>query len=387
MSVTHASGFQAAGVEAGIKPEGRDLAVVIARNPATAGGVFTRNAAAAPPVHLSRRHLAGGGPIRAVVINSGCANAATADTGMRNAEAMAALVAGDLGVEPVQVLVCSTGTIGPQLPMDRVAVGISKAVTAALDEASSAWEAADAIRTTDSVTKEATVDGSGWRVGGMAKGAGMIRPDMATMLGVLTTDAIVDASTAQRVIADAVDATFNALNIDGCESTNDSVILLASGDSGVAPDEADLRDAVTSVCRDLALQMARDAEGASRVVTIDVDGAESDLAAREHGKRVADSALVRPEPGRAQIEAPLTVRSRGQQPPANPRASLEQHGVDGTFVECRSDGEAGDAGADDHDIGGGRTHDVESRSAAPQSVFDRHRTVGVGGAPGDTVVT
>ena len=293
MSVTHASGFQAAGVEAGIKPEGRDLAVVIARNPATAGGVFTRNAAAAPPVHLSRRHLAGGGPIRAVVINSGCANAATADTGMRNAEAMAALVAGDLGVEPVQVLVCSTGTIGPQLPMDRVAVGISKAVTAALDEASSAWEAADAIRTTDSVTKEATVDGSGWRVGGMAKGAGMIRPDMATMLGVLTTDAIVDASTAQRVIADAVDATFNALNIDGCESTNDSVILLASGDSGVAPDEADLRDAVTSVCRDLALQMARDAEGASRVVTIDVDGAESDLAAREHGKRVADSALVR----------------------------------------------------------------------------------------------
>lgn len=293
MSVTHASGFQAAGVEAGIKPQGRDLAVVIARNPATAGGVFTRNAAAAPPVHLSRRHLAGGGPIRAVVINSGCANAATADTGMRNAEAMAALVAGDLGVEPVQVLVCSTGTIGPQLPMDRVAVGISKAVTAALDEASSGWEAADAIRTTDSVTKEATVDRSGWRVGGMAKGAGMIRPDMATMLGVLTTDAIVDASTAQRVIADAVDATFNALNIDGCESTNDSVILLASGDSGVAPDETDLRDAVMSVCRDLALQMARDAEGASRVVTIDVDGADSDLAAREHGKRIADSALVR----------------------------------------------------------------------------------------------
>ena len=293
MSVTHAAGFRAAGVAAGIKPDGRDVAVVAADGPSIAAGVFTRNAAAAAPVVVSRRHLASGADTRAVIINSGCANAATGIRGMENAETMASVTAQLLGVAEAEVLVCSTGTIGPHLPMDELTSGIADAVRSTSDDAGSAHDAADAIRTTDSVTKEATTDRDGWSIGGMAKGAGMVRPDMATMLALLTTDADVAADVLQRSLIAAVDASFNALNIDGCESTNDSVIVLASGASGVKPDEEEFAAAVTQVCRDLTLQMARDAEGASRVVTIEVDGAESDLAARQLGRRVADSALVR----------------------------------------------------------------------------------------------
>lgn len=293
MSVVAAKGFKATGVACGIKSEGRDLAVVIADVPSVAAGVFTQNQAAAAPVELSRRHLAEGRGASAVVINSGCANAATGPQGLSNANVMAASVAGALDVERSEVLVCSTGTIGPQLPMDRVIAGITTAIGNADASASSGSAAADAIRTTDSVIKEATFHGEGWTIGGMAKGSGMVRPNMATMLACLTTDADVGEADLEATLAEAVEQSFNSLNLDGCESTNDSVVALASGTSGVALDRESFAVGIKAVCKDLALQMARDAEGASRVVAIDVSGAANARDARSMGRVITDSALVR----------------------------------------------------------------------------------------------
>ncbi|MDJ0791086.1 MAG: bifunctional glutamate N-acetyltransferase/amino-acid acetyltransferase ArgJ [Acidimicrobiia bacterium] len=293
MSVVLPAGFTAAGVSAGIKDRGLDVAVVVSDSGSVASGVFTRNQAAAPPVVMSRRHLDRADEIHGVVINSGCANAATGDQGRANAERMAATLAEAIGCDPTGVLVCSTGTIGPQLPMEHVVPGIDAAAAARSREAVAGTAAAEAITTTDTVTKEAVATMGSWSVGGMAKGAGMVRPDMATMLAIITTDAVVDRQTLDRALNDAVQGSFNSLNIDGCESTNDSVLMLASGASGVEPSPADFAKAVEAVCVDLAMQMARDAEGASRVVTIDVTGAADDDEARYLGKRVADSALVR----------------------------------------------------------------------------------------------
>jgi len=293
MSVVAPKGFAAAGVACGIKGEGRDLAVVVSRDRATAAGVFAQNQAAAAPVQLSRSHLSSGGGASAVVINSGCANAATGASGLLDAQAMADAVAENLGVDANDVLVCSTGTIGPRLPMGNVLDGIATAVAAADEEPASGTAAADAIRTTDSVTKEAVFHADGWTIGGMAKGSGMVRPNMATMLACITTDAIVGGEDLQVALANAVDRSFNSLNIDGCESTNDSVIALASGASGIAPDGPPFSAGLTAVCRDLALQMARDAEGASRVVTLDVTGAATEANARSVGRVITDSALVR----------------------------------------------------------------------------------------------
>ena len=293
MSVTAPKGFRAAGVAAGIKPEARDLAVILADRGAVGAGVFTRNQAAAAPVRLCRDHLESGKEVAGIVINSGCANAATGDVGSKNASQMAEGLAAAIDASAEEVLVCSTGTIGPQLPMDAVLRGIDEAVALASGDASSGADAAAAIHTTDTMLKQAHFVGDGWSIGGMAKGAGMVRPDMATMLAFLTTDAVVDRSALHDALTIAADGSFNSLNIDGCESTNDSVIALASGASAHEPDVETFTAALVSVCRDLAMQMARDAEGASRVVSIDVTGAPDDATARSLGRLITDSALVR----------------------------------------------------------------------------------------------
>ncbi len=288
--MTAALGFSAAGVACGIKNDGElDLAVIVADDVVPAAGVFTSSTTAAPPVEVSRRHLEGG-TARVVVVNSGCANAGTGTRGLQAAMATAEAAASTYGCVPQDVLICSTGTIGPQLPVQRLIEGLPSRLGRNLADGSTA---AAAILTTDSVIKESVAAASGWTVGGMAKGAGMVRPDMATMLAVLTTDAIVAAADLQRILTEAVDVTFNALNVDGCQSTNDTVLMLASGASGVAPDLAEFADAVASVCADLAQQIAADAEGASRVVTIRVTGARDDAQARMLGKIIADSDLVR----------------------------------------------------------------------------------------------
>ncbi len=294
MSVTAPGGFRAAGVAAGIKPDGiADLALVVADQSVPVAAVFTTNTAAAAPVRLSRSHLATAPRANAVVLNSGCANAATGEVGASAALATAAATAAGLGVDVTDVLVCSTGTIGTHLPVERMVAGVDAAIAALATGSPAGRDAATAIMTTDTQPKEATVSGSGITVGGLAKGAGMIRPDMATMLAVVTTDAIADHATLDRVLRGAVDVSFHALNVDGCPSTNDTVILMASGASGVEASDDTLGPLVADVCRDLALQMARDAEGASRVVTLEVHGAPDAATARRAGRAMADSALVR----------------------------------------------------------------------------------------------
>lgn len=291
--VTAAAGFRASGTAAGIKPSGApDMALLVADQAVPTVAVFTTSLAAAPPVELDRRRLEGG-RARAVVINSGCANAATGAPGMADAEAMTVAVAEALECPADEVLVCSTGVIGTRLPMDAILAAIP-ALVEDLDSTPAAGEAAAAgIMTTDSVPKQAFAEGDGWVIGGMAKGAGMIRPDMATMLAFITTDAALDAGEMRPMLAEAVATTFNCLNVDGCQSTNDTVILMASGSSGVSPDPALFAAALEGVCGDLAMQMAVDAEGASKVVTIEVTGAASRHDARRLGMQVADSALVR----------------------------------------------------------------------------------------------
>jgi glutamate N-acetyltransferase / amino-acid N-acetyltransferase len=293
MSVVAADGFSATGVASGIKATGLDVAIVASDRPAMAAGVFTTNQAAAAPVHLSRSRLGASTTARAVVLNSGCANAATGPVGTEHARRTSEVAASALSVDASQVLVCSTGPIGPQLPMDALSAGVREAASTLGSSARSGTLAAMAIMTTDSVPKEGVVRGDGWTIGGMAKGAGMLRPDMATMLAVLTTDAVVDHGELSDALQRAVDGSFNSLNVDGCESTNDTVIVLANGASGVSPPAGRFAEAIASVSRDLAVRMARDAEGASRLVSISVTGATDDAHARGLGRLVADSALVR----------------------------------------------------------------------------------------------
>jgi len=291
MSVTAAKGFVAAGIHAGVKPSGAlDLALVVsASGPIPAAAVFTRCLTEAAPVTLSRQHIANG-IARAVVLNSGCANAGTGQEGEQAALAMAFAVGDALACDATDILVCSTGAIGPELPaaLPDAATQLVEAMALEHNKA-----AAEAILTTDSVIKEIVIQGDGWTIGGMAKGAGMIRPDMATMLAVLTTDAIVSSDVLASALPDAVAGTFNCLNIDGCQSTNDTVTVLASGASGVEPDRDSFVAALRAACASLARQMAQDAEGASRVVTMTICGAASDADAQQLGMAVADSALVR----------------------------------------------------------------------------------------------
>ena len=290
MSVTAAAGFSAAGVACGIKGAGAlDLAVVLAERVVSAAGVFTRSSTAAAPVIVSRRHLTSG-TARVIVINSGCANAGTGEPGLTDARSTSRAAAAAYGCAPEDVLVCSTGTIGPSLPVRRLVEGLPANLGT---DGRAATAAAEAIMTTDSVSKQAAVRAGGYSIGGMAKGAGMIRPDMATMLAVITSDAVIGSFELQSALAAAVDESFNSLNVDGCQSTNDSVLILASGESGIEPGLDEFRQGLTDVCRDLAHQIAADAEGATRVVTVRVGGAVDDEQARRIGKYLTDSALVR----------------------------------------------------------------------------------------------
>jgi glutamate N-acetyltransferase/amino-acid N-acetyltransferase len=296
VSVTAPDGFVAGGVACGIKASGQlDLAVVAtadARAVPTAG-VFTANLAPAAPVQVSRAHLAAsGGRAAGVVINAGNANAATGIAGRANAERTAALVASALGTASEDLLVCSTGIIGVPLPMERLDAALPRLVSALAPDEAAATAAATAIMTTDTAVKQTVVEADGFVVGGMGKGAAMLAPDMATMLAVLTTDAAVDPTALARMLRDAVARSFNAVSIDGCTSTNDTVLVLASGSAGPV-DEAAVSEALHDACADLASQMVADAEGATRVVQIAVSGAADDADARRAARRVADSALVK----------------------------------------------------------------------------------------------
>jgi glutamate N-acetyltransferase/amino-acid N-acetyltransferase len=231
--------------------------------------------------------------MRAVVLNSGCANAATGPAGEAAAADMVAAAAAGLGCGGREVLVASTGTIGTALQSEAVGAGIAAACDRLGSTPEHGTQAAEAIMTTDTVPKESRYSAGGFTVGGMAKGAGMVRPDMATMLVVTTTDAVADSSTLDRALRAAVDVSFHSLNIDGCPSTNDSVFVMASGASGVRPADHQLAAGLTEVCLDLARQLAADAEGATRTVTLQVSGAPDDATARRAGRAVADSALVR----------------------------------------------------------------------------------------------
>jgi glutamate N-acetyltransferase/amino-acid N-acetyltransferase len=294
MSVTSAKGFVASGIASGIKDGGAlDLSLVATDDgrAVPAAGVFTSNLMTAAPVTVSRSHLrVSAGRSAAVILNAGNANAATGEKGSDDAETMCDLTAAELGCDRHHVLVCSTGLIGIPLPIDRISAAIPTLVAARSPHGS--VEAAEAIRTTDTHRKEVTVRGPGFVVGGMAKGAAMLAPNMATMLAVLTTDAAADPADLQAALSAGVRDSFNVLTIDGCTSTNDTVLLLASGRAGRAGN-ADLTAAVVAACDDLANQMAGDAEGATKVVRLVVTGANSDADAQAAARKVAESQLVK----------------------------------------------------------------------------------------------
>ena len=298
-SVTAASGFRAAGVACGIKASGLDLALIVSDTPAAAAGVFTVNRAQAAPVTVSRRNLsATSGRARAIVVNSGCANACTGIDGMRHAEAMAAHAASSIGCSAPEVLVASTGVIGVKLDIEKVSRGIVAAAAALAPCGGN--DAARAIMTTDPFPKMASAEiasGPGmFRVGGIAKGSGMIEPNMATMLAFVTTDAAVEPALLQRSLKAVVNDTFNAITVDGECSTNDCVLALANGASGVKLGDDDypiLVEALRTVCEPLAVGIVRGGEGATKLVTVRVTGAASDAEARQAARAIANSPLVK----------------------------------------------------------------------------------------------
>ena len=292
MSVTAPAGFRASGVVAGLKPSGApDLALVVNDGPDHhAAAVFTSNRVQAAPVTWSRQVVADD-RVDAVVLNSGGANACTGPQGFADTHATAEEVARALGLSAGDIVVCSTGLIGAQLPMDRVLAGVA-AASAALDP-DGGEAAAVAIRTTDTVHKQALASRDGWCVGGMAKGAGMLAPALATMLVVVTTDAVVEGAQLDQVLRAATAATFDRVDSDGCQSTNDTVLLMASGASGVAVGADTLTAAVTEVCADLARQLVADAEGARHDIAIEVTSAASEADALEVARAVARSNLFK----------------------------------------------------------------------------------------------
>ncbi|WP_312349370.1 bifunctional glutamate N-acetyltransferase/amino-acid acetyltransferase ArgJ [Actinomyces sp.] len=292
--VTAPAGFRAAGVSAGLKVHGgRDLALVVNDGPRPASaGVFTSNRVVAAPVTLTRAHLATA-TLRAVVLNSGGANACTGPGGMEDAVLTADTTGAALDLLGEQVGVCSTGLIGERLPMDALLGGVREAAQALADGHDAGAAAADAIRTTDTVAKTVTVTREDWCIGGMAKGAGMLAPGLATMLCVLTTDAVLEDASADVALREAVRTTFNRTDSDGCMSTNDSVILLASGASGIRPDAEDFTEALRSACADLARQLIADAEGASHDIEISVVGASDEAAGEAVARAVSRSNLFK----------------------------------------------------------------------------------------------
>ncbi len=294
MSVTASDGFRAAGVAAGIKASGGlDLALVVNDGPArAAAGVFTRNQVKAAPVLWSAQVLTER-RLRAVVLNSGGANACTGPGGFQDTHATAERVATVLECGAIEVAVCSTGLIGERLPLDAVLSGIDSAAAALTATPEAGLAAATAVLTTDTVPKQAAVAGSGWTVGGFAKGAGMVAPSLATMLCVLTTDAAVDEAALDAVLRGATSETFERVDIDGTCSTNDTVLLLASGASGVTPDRAQLAAAVQQVCHQLAKGLQADAEGVTKEIAITVRGAAGDADALAAARAIARDNLVK----------------------------------------------------------------------------------------------
>ncbi|GGR32317.1 bifunctional glutamate N-acetyltransferase/amino-acid acetyltransferase ArgJ [Agromyces mediolanus] len=294
MTVTAPAGFEAAGIAAGIKRSGAlDLAVVVNRGPAQqAAVVFTANRAQANPI-LWSKEAAKDGLVSAVVLNSGGANCFTGPEGFQVVHRTAEAAASALGVAAGDVLVCSTGLIGEQLDGEVLEEGVLSAVARLGADDGSGDDAARAIMTTDTKPKTVIVEGAGWRIGGMAKGAGMLAPGLATMLVVLTTDAVLDAGALDRALRNATRVSFDRLDSDGCMSTNDQVTLLSSGASGVVPDEAEFADALARACLDLAAQLQADAEGASHDITIEVRGAVTEDDAVEVGRSVARNNLFK----------------------------------------------------------------------------------------------
>ena len=298
--VTAPAGFRAAGIACGIKVSGaRDLALVFNEGPDyAAAGVFTRNKVKAAPVLWTQQVLTTG-QLRAVILNSGGANACTGPAGFQDTHATAEAVAAalsDWGTETgaIEVAVCSTGLIGDRLPMDKVLAGVTEIVHEMAGGLSGGGDAAQAIMTTDTVPKHVALHHpDNWTVGGMAKGAGMLAPSLATMLCVLTTDAAVEPAALDRALRQAGPRTFDRLDIDGCCSTNDTVLLLASGASGVKPTQAELDDAVLRVCDDLCAQLQADAEGVTKRVIVTVTGAATEDDALIAARAVARDSLVK----------------------------------------------------------------------------------------------
>jgi glutamate N-acetyltransferase / amino-acid N-acetyltransferase len=342
LGVTAAAGFGASGVHCGLKASGApDLALVVGDPGTVAVGVFTTNQVVAAPVVWSRDRLAGSADARVVVLNSGNANACTGPAGPAAVLATVERAAAELGCRAEQVLVCSTGVIGVPLDVARVTDGVAKAA-GALDR-SGGPAAAEAIRTTDTVAKQAgTRVAGGATVGGMAKGAAMLAPELhATMLAVLTTDAVAEPAVLRAALAAGTATTFNRITVDGAQSTNDTVLLLASGASGARPDPGDLAGAVRAVCHDLAGQMLADAEGGTKVLSVQVGGAADEAEALAVARRVADSPLVKAavyggdpnwgrvlqaagtagvgfDPGMARLEVAGGPGAAGIEPPAAP---------------------------------------------------------------------
>ena len=293
MSVTAAKGFEASGVAAGIRREGKDLALVRATSRATGAAMWTRNRVQAAPVVVSKAHLELAEP-QAVVVNSGIANAATGARGELDAVATAAETARLLALDVEEVIVLSTGVIGALLPLEKIRAALPAA--AAGLSADGGGEAAEAILTTDTRTKQAVSVGDGFAVGGMAKGSGMIHPNLATMLAIVTTDYPLEPGEAIEVLRPAVDTSFNSISVDGECSTNDAVVLLSSGAAAIERTEASdaaFGHALQAVCADLAAQVVADGEGATLVAEISVSGAASPSEARAIAQRIATSPLVK----------------------------------------------------------------------------------------------
>jgi glutamate N-acetyltransferase/amino-acid N-acetyltransferase len=292
VSVTTPQGFRAAGVTAGLKTSGaKDLALVVSDGPSYASAsVFTSNRCKANPV-LWSQEVVKDGVVRAVVLNSGGANCYTGAEGFQTTHAVAEQVAAGLGIGAGDVVVCSTGLIGLRNDRATVLGGVDQALQALAYDGGA--DAAEAIMTTDSVSKQVVVEGSGWSIGGMAKGAGMLAPQLATMLVVLTTDANVTADCADRALRTATRLSFDRLDSDGCMSTNDTVTLLANGASGITPTEEDFTEALTRACTDLAMQLLADAEGADHEIAITVLHAATEEEAVTVGRSVARSNLFK----------------------------------------------------------------------------------------------
>jgi len=292
VSVAAPTGFRAAGVAAGLKPSGQpDVAVVLNDGPSrSAAAVFTTNRVQAAPVTWTRQ-VVEGGRVRAVVLNSGGANACTGPLGFQDTHATAEHLAAAIGESPGEIAVCSTGLIGERLPMEKLLPGVDAAVADA--SRAGGLAAADAIRTTDTVVKIAFRRVDGYSIGGMAKGAGMLAPGLATMLCVLTTDADLTPAQLDAALRSATAVTFDRLDTDGCMSTNDTVLLMASGAAGVTPEVAEFTMGLTEVCADLARQLQLDAEGANKMITIEVVGAASEADAVTAGRAVARNNLLK----------------------------------------------------------------------------------------------